>query len=200
MKGTLSRLAGARRLHASAPPAGASTTASTTTGRPVQPLQKINNSAASTTTCRASRRGASRTDKAAISARAGGSCVGADHQAAQSAPPRPFSQTSSPATSSRSAPHLRQPARINELYLSYTKGPFFLRIGRQAFRGASRTRSPCSTRATRSTSRWRRRASSRTSTRRASRSGPCAPATTCSTVGPFSSGFVEAYWVPGFID
>jgi len=91
--------------------------------------------------------------------------------------------------------------RVNELYLSYSKGPFFLRLGRQAiswgesdtialldqnnpfdittgppgaFQDVSESRIPL----------WTVRTS----------------LNLFEHLGPFSSGFVEAYWVPGFID
>jgi hypothetical protein len=91
--------------------------------------------------------------------------------------------------------------RVNELYLSYTKGPFFLRLGRQAiswgeadtialldqnnpfditagppgaFQDLSEARIPL----------WTVRTS----------------LSLFDHLGPFSSGFFEAYWVPGVID
>jgi Protein of unknown function (DUF1302) len=91
--------------------------------------------------------------------------------------------------------------RINELYLSYSKGPLFVRMGRQAiswgesdtialldqtnpfditlaapglFEDVDEARIPL----------WTLRASYNL----------------FEDIGPFSSGFVEAYWVPGFID
>ncbi|GIW40523.1 MAG: hypothetical protein KatS3mg076_1100 [Candidatus Binatia bacterium] len=91
--------------------------------------------------------------------------------------------------------------RVNELYLNYSKGPFFLRIGKQAiswgeadtialldqnnpfdvtlaapgiFQDLDEARIPL----------WTVRASY----------------SLFDVLGPFSSGFVEAYWVPGFID
>ena len=92
-------------------------------------------------------------------------------------------------------------ARINELYLSYTKGPAFFRIGRQSiswgesdtialldqsnpfsvllaapgvFQDVDEARIPL----------WTVRASY----------------SLFNVLGPFSSGFVESYWVPGDID
>jgi Protein of unknown function (DUF1302) len=91
--------------------------------------------------------------------------------------------------------------RINELYLSYTKGPFFLRFGKQGiswgesdtialldqsnpfdvtlgapgiFQDLDEARIPL----------WTVRSSYNL----------------FETLGPFSSGFVEAYWVPGQLD
>jgi hypothetical protein len=91
--------------------------------------------------------------------------------------------------------------RVNELYLSYTKGPFFLRLGRQSiswgesdtialldqsnpfditlsapglFQDIDEARIPL----------WTVRSSMNM----------------FDVLGPFSSGFVEAYWVPGDID
>jgi hypothetical protein len=91
--------------------------------------------------------------------------------------------------------------RINELYLSYSKGPLFVRLGRQAiswgesdtvalldqtnpfditlaapglFQDIDEARIPL----------WTLRASYNL----------------FENIGPFSSGFLEAYWVPGFID
>lgn len=91
--------------------------------------------------------------------------------------------------------------RVNELYLSYTKGPFFLRLGRQAiswgesdtiaildqnnpfditagppgaFQDLNESRIPL----------WTVRTS----------------LSLFDHLGPLSSGFVEAYWVPGVID
>lgn len=91
--------------------------------------------------------------------------------------------------------------RVNELYLSYSKGPFFLRVGKQAiswgeadtiglldannpfditvaapgiFLDLEEARIPL----------WTVRTSYNL----------------FDTLGPFSSGFVEAYWVPGNID
>jgi hypothetical protein len=91
--------------------------------------------------------------------------------------------------------------RINELYLSYSKGPFFLRLGRQAiswgesdtialldqsnpfdvrlaapglFEDVDEARIPL----------WTIRSSYNL----------------FDTLGPLSSGFIEAYWVPGNID
>ncbi len=91
--------------------------------------------------------------------------------------------------------------RINELYLSYSKGPFFLRLGRQAiswgesdtialldqtnpfdirlaapglYEDIDEARIPL----------WTIRSSYNL----------------FDTLGPLSSGFVEAYWVPGWID
>src|SRR5262249_50863464 len=91
--------------------------------------------------------------------------------------------------------------RVNELYLSYSKGPFFLRIGRQSiswgeadtialldqnnpfditlgapgiFQDLDEARIPL----------WTVRTSYNL----------------FETLGPLSSGFVEAYWVPGDID
>ena len=91
--------------------------------------------------------------------------------------------------------------RVNELYLSYSKGPVFLRVGRQAiswgesdtialldqnnpfdvtlaapglFEDLDEARIPL----------WTVRGSFNL----------------FNTLGPFSSGFVEAYWVPGDID
>jgi hypothetical protein len=91
--------------------------------------------------------------------------------------------------------------RVNELYLSYGKGPFFMRIGRQSiswgesdtialldqnnpfdvtlgapglFQDLDEARIPL----------WTARSSLNLFT----------------TLGPFSSGFVEAYWVPGDLD
>lgn len=91
--------------------------------------------------------------------------------------------------------------RINELYLSYSKGPFFLRVGRQAiswgeadtialldqnnpfdvtagapgaFLDLEEARIPL----------WTLRAS----------------LSVFESIGPFSSGSIEGYWVPGWID
>jgi len=91
--------------------------------------------------------------------------------------------------------------RVNELYLSYSKGPLFVRLGKQAiswgesdtialldqnnpfdltlgapgiFEDLDESRIPL----------WTVRASY----------------TLFDTLGPFSSGFVEAYWVPGDLD
>ena len=91
--------------------------------------------------------------------------------------------------------------RVNELYLSYTKGPIFLRVGRQViswgesdtiaildqnnpfdftvaapglFEDLEEARIPL----------WTVRGS----------------VTAFDTLGPFSSGFLEAYWVPGDLD
>ncbi len=92
-------------------------------------------------------------------------------------------------------------ARVNELYLSYSKGPFFLRIGKQSiswgesdtialldqsnpfdltlgapgfFEDIDEARIPLYT--IRSSYNL------------------------FDSIGPFSSGFIEGYWVPGFID
>ncbi len=91
--------------------------------------------------------------------------------------------------------------RINELYVSYTKGPFFLRLGKQTiswgesdtialldannpfdvslalpgiFQDLDESRIPL----------WTVRSTLQL----------------FNTLGPFSSGFIEAYWVPGDID
>ncbi len=99
------------------------------------------------------------------------------------------------------AQHLRHQARVNELYLSYSKGPFFLRFGKQSiswgesdtialldqsnpfditlaapgfFEDIDEARIPLYT--------------LRTSYN------------VFDVLGPLSSGFVEGYWVPGFID
>src|SRR5262249_16998768 len=91
--------------------------------------------------------------------------------------------------------------RVNELYLSYTKGPFFVRFGRQAISwGESDTvalldqNNPFDTTvAAPGVFEDLDEARIPLYTLRSSYS-------LFDTLGPFSSGFIEGYWVPGAID